>query len=57
MEAKLTETNSAFKYASGSDCQALWKQRCDWIPPSEYRDDYLFKHNREARGKESSCES
>jgi len=54
MESKLTETNSAFKYAAGSNCQALWRQRCNWTPPSEYRNDYLFKHNREARGQEKT---
>lgn len=49
MTAELTKKNSAFKFTSGSDVQAVWR-KYGWTPPSEYRDDYLFKHNREANG-------
>lgn len=40
----LTDRN--FKYKAGGDCQSIWR-RYGWVPPSEYRDDYLFKTNRE----------
>ena len=46
-QAELTKTNSVFKYTSGSNAQAIWR-KYGWVPPSEYRDDYLFKQNREA---------
>ena len=36
-----------FKWTAGSDVQKVWR-RYGWIPPTEYRDDYLFKLNREA---------
>jgi hypothetical protein len=42
-----TDTNSKFIYASGSDVMRTFK-RYGFVPPSEYRDDYLFKINREA---------
>jgi hypothetical protein len=42
-----TDTNSKFVYASGSDVMKTFK-RFGFVPPSEYRDDYLFKINREA---------
>lgn len=51
MEAELTKINSIFKYTSGGNCQAIWR-KYGWVPPSEYRNDYLFKHNREALGEE-----
>lgn len=50
MESKtgcLTELNSSFKYTSGSNVQAVWR-KYGWSPPSEYRNDYLFKQNRDA---------
>lgn len=52
MEAtsKLTQKNSTFKFTAGSDVQAVWRKH-GWVPPSEYRDDYLFKYNREARNE------
>lgn len=37
-----------FKWVAGSDVQKLWRKH-GWIPPSEHRDDYLFKRNREAK--------
>jgi hypothetical protein len=43
----LLDLNSRFVYASGSDVMKLWK-RYGFVPPSEVRNDYLFKINREA---------
>ena len=45
--SELTKINSIFKYTSGGNAQAIWR-KYGWTPPSEYRDDYLFKQNREA---------
>lgn len=45
--AELTKINSIFKFTAGSDVQAVWR-KYGWVPPSEYRNDYLFKHNRDA---------
>ncbi len=36
----------AFVYMKGADVNRTWK-RYGWTPPSEYRDDYEFKKNRE----------
>lgn len=36
-----------FKWTSGANVQAIWR-KYGWTPPSEYRNDYLFKQNREA---------
>ena len=41
------DRNSKFVYTGGSDVMARWK-RYGFIPPSEVRNDYLFKINREA---------
>jgi hypothetical protein len=46
----LAGRNSTFKFTAGSDVQAVWR-KYGWVPPSEYRDDYLFKYNREARNE------
>jgi hypothetical protein len=43
----LCDPKSTFKYTPGGNCQAIWR-KYGWVPPSEYRDDYLFKTNREA---------
>lgn len=36
----------SFVYMKGSDVQRTWR-RYGWQPPSEYRNDYEFKKNRE----------
>lgn len=36
----------SFVYMKGSDVQRTWK-RYGWTPPTEYRNDYEFKKNRE----------
>ena len=51
-ESKLTEKNSTFKFTSGGNVQAIWK-KYGWTPPSDYREDYLFKYNREAQQNEN----
>lgn len=43
----LAELNSAFKYTPGGNVQAIWRKH-GWVPPTEYRNDYLFKQNRES---------
>ena len=40
------DKNSKFVYKMGADVQAIWRNH-GWTPPTEYRDDYLFKKNRE----------
>ena len=40
--------NPYFVYKKGSDVQATWR-RNGWTPPSEYRNDYEFKKNREEK--------
>lgn len=41
------EKGSKFVYKRGADVMKLWKSY-GFVPPTEYRDDYLFKKNREA---------
>jgi phage terminase small subunit len=36
-----------FKWTSGANVQAIWR-KYGWTPPSEHRNDYLFKQNRDA---------
>lgn len=48
MQAELTKKNSTFKYTPGGNVQATWR-KYGWVPPSEYRDDYLFAVNRAAQ--------
>jgi hypothetical protein len=40
------DKNSKFIYTGGSDVMKTFK-RYGFVPPSEYRTDYLFKQNRE----------
>jgi hypothetical protein len=35
-----------FKWRPGANVQAIWR-KYGWVPPTEYREDYLFEHNRE----------
>ena len=42
----LADPNGTFKYTPGGNVQSIWRKH-GWVPPSEYRDDYLFKQNRE----------
>jgi len=35
------------KWTRGADVQSVWR-RYGWMPPTEYRNDWLFKQNREA---------
>lgn len=44
------DTNSRFVYTGGADVMKVWK-RYGFVPPSEVRNDYLFKINREANQK------
>jgi len=44
-----TSKNSDFIYTGGADVMSTWK-KTGWTPPSEYRDDYLFKKNRDTHG-------
>ena len=46
--AMATDTNSKFVYTTGADVQKIWRKH-GWTPPSEYRNDYLFKKNREMK--------
>ena len=55
MGAELTKKNSTFKYTPGGNVQATWR-KYGWVPPSEYREDYLFAVNRVAQ-QESKDES
>jgi hypothetical protein len=42
----MLDKNSRFVYTGGSDVLKTFK-KYGFVPPSEYRDDYLFKLNRE----------
>lgn len=48
--AMLADLNSKFVYTGGADAQGIWRKH-GWTPPSEYRNDYLFKVNRDANAK------
>jgi hypothetical protein len=37
-----------FKWVAGADVQKVWRKQ-GWVPPTEYREDYLFKKNREVK--------
>ena len=41
------DKNSKFVYKRGSDVMKTFK-KYGFVPPTEYRNDYLFKKNREA---------
>jgi len=43
---KLLDKNSRFVYTKGSDVMKTFK-RYGFVPPTEYRNDFLFKKNRE----------
>ena len=43
----MIDTNSKFVYTGGADVMKTFR-RYGFVPPSEYREDYLFKTNREA---------
>jgi len=47
-----TDINSKFVYTGGADVMKTFK-RYGFVPPTEYRDDYLFKINREANQREN----
>ena len=47
-----TDINSKFVYTGGADVLKTFK-RFGFVPPTEYRDDYLFKINREANQREN----
>jgi hypothetical protein len=42
----MIERGSKFVYTKGSDVMKIFK-RHGFVPPTEYRNDYLFKKNRE----------
>jgi hypothetical protein len=45
-QSMLIDRGSKFVYTKGSDVMKTFK-RYGFVPPSEYRNDYLFKKNRE----------
>lgn len=42
------DKDSKFVWTTGADVQKIWR-KYGWTPPSEYRNDYLFKKNREIK--------
>lgn len=50
--AMAIDTNSKFVYTGGSDVMKTFK-RHGFVPPTEYRDDYLFKLNREVNQRDN----
>jgi len=40
------DKNSKFKWTACADVMATWRKH-GFVPPTEYREDYLFKSNRE----------
>jgi len=42
-----------FKYKPGADCQSIWR-KYGWVPPTEYRNDYLFNQNRDDGNNEDN---
>jgi hypothetical protein len=47
-----TDINSKFVYTGGADVLKTFK-KFGFVPPTEYREDYLFKFNRDANRKEN----
>ena len=47
-EGFVSVLNDRFVYKLGSDVQVTWS-KYGWVPPSEYRDDFEFKKNREGK--------
>ena len=45
-QSMLIDRGSKFVYTKGSDVMKTFK-RYGFVPPTEYRNDYLFKKNRE----------
>ena len=45
--AMALDKDSRFKWTTGADVMATWKKH-GFVPPTEYREDYLFRLNREA---------
>lgn len=43
-----TDRDSKFVWTTGSDVMKTFK-KYGFVPPSEYRNDYLFKKNREMK--------
>jgi hypothetical protein len=41
----LADQKSRFVWTTGSDVQKVWRKH-GWLPPSEYREDFLFSKNR-----------
>jgi hypothetical protein len=44
--AMALDKNSKFKWTACADVMATWRKH-GFIPPTDYREDYLFKSNRE----------
>jgi hypothetical protein len=42
----MLDKGSKFVYTKGADVMKIFK-RFGFVPPTEYRDDFLFKKNRE----------
>ena len=44
--AMALDKDSKFKWTACADVMATWRKH-GFVPPTEYREDYLFKSNRE----------
>ena len=42
----LLDLDSDFVYQTGANVQAIWRKH-GWVPPTETRNDFEFKKNRE----------